>query len=266
MSWFDDHRGALDAESAWRLLNGAIERAGVAEAVRTACGRYGLRRFVLRFEHRAGRVRLVGLLADPLPKGGGPPPGATYDAAAPAIEAALTALPRLLPPSFGFHRGALGVVRDADGRIDLRFRFDDEADALLPATLRLPAGAPHPVEDPAWIRVALAWDTPAARVRARWEVAAPGEVWVFRAGRLERPGRDPRRAEVLARYRERTDRFEWWLDEPAGDEAPLVDPVLELTLGEVVELVAIVAARRGCVGVFQGEEEQGDLILVGLKG
>lgn len=256
----------MDAEAAWRTLNGAIERAGIAAAVQDACGRYGLRRFVLRFEHRAGRVRLVGLLAEPLQKGGGPPSGASYDAAAPAIEMALAMLPRLLPPAFRFQRGALGVVRDAEGSLDLRFRFDEEADTLLPGTLRLPTGAAHPVEDPAWLKAAAAWDTRAAGVRARWEVAVPGEAWSFRNARLERPGRDPRRGEVIARYRERADRFEWLLAEPAGEEAPLVEPVLSLTLGEVTELVAIAAARRGCVGVFQGEDEAGDLILVGLKG
>ena len=87
MSWFD-RQAAGDAEAFFRRLSAALDAAGVVSAMDTACGPYGLRRFVARAEVREGRVKLGPVDSLPLPKGGGPPTAAAGAAAGAAWPAA----------------------------------------------------------------------------------------------------------------------------------------------------------------------------------
>lgn len=265
MSWFDRCCGDDDPAEAWDRLNAAVTRSGVDAALAAAAGRRGLRCFVVRFELRGGRARVTELLSEPLRQGGGPPPPAAFDQAVPAIEAGLAALRKALPPRFAFERGAVAFVRDGKGVVDLRFRFDEDADTFGLAEVKSPGGEPHPVEEPAYLRALRQWESGLARVRARWEVGRDDEPWRFTGGKLHVGGATPRPGEALATWTPKNERFEWLLGEPAGEEAPFVEPVLSLTLSEAVEVVALAAARRRDHSVFQGVIDDGTVVFVAVR-
>lgn len=250
-------------EATWRTLTAVVERARLAEALHAACGPRGRRRFVVRFDARA-RVRLTGVEAEPLAGGGGPPPPARLAAATGGLERALAALRAGLPAGWTFARGAVGVVRDGDGGLVLTLRLDEDADELRLDDLELPGGAPHPLEDPAWLRALGDWEPRVRELRAQWRVPGP-EGWRLADGRLSLGAAESHRAVALARWSPGPSRFEWLLDEPVGEEAPLVEPALACDLAEASELAAYAAVRRGDRAVFQGTTVEGDELFVALR-
>lgn len=265
MSWFDRHRGDADPEATARRLRAATQAAGLGAAVQAACGRRGLRRFVLRFEARERRVRLTGTEAEPLALGGGPPPADRLAAATGELERALAAFRAGLPPGWTFNRGALGVTRDGRGRTELALRLDEDADTFGLDALEVPEGPGHPLEDPAWLRVLSTWEGRVAAVRARWRT--PGGLdWRLAEGRLRIGSAESVSAGPLALWQPGAERFEWLLDAPVGDEAPLVEPVVQCDLAEAMELCAYATARRGGTGVFQGELPDGRALFAELRG
>lgn len=266
LTWFDRCRGDRDPAEMHARLDDAVRRAGLDEAFARACGKRGLRRFSLAFEVRGGRVRLGDLAGEPLRQGGGPPNPVAFDAAAADLERAIGTLVRTLPPGFTAHRGVVGVVRDGDGTLELRFRFDEDADDFSVARMRSPTGEPHPMEDPTYLKAARDWEGRIAEVRRRWELPGPGESWRLADNKLVIGSGAPRAADVLAQYTPRTDRFEWLVEEPVADEAPFVEGVIQVTLSEAAELAAFAALRRGRKGVFQGTTVEGDIVFVGLRG
>ena len=252
MSWFDRCRGEESAEEAQGRLAHLLETSGVDGVLARACGRRGLRRFVLRFEVRGGRIRFDPPDAAVLAEGGGPPPA--FDPS--ALEAALLRMRGRLRRPWGFDRGALGVVRDGDGRLDLRVRFDEDATELPLTALRMPTGEPHPLEAPGYVRAVQDWS---ARMSAlTW--MAPTADWGW-GDTLVVDGA-PVAAALIAVWH--NGHFDWMLDEPAGEEAPLCEPSLDVSLAESAELVALAAARLGCRAVFRGQSDRGETVFGGV--
>lgn len=269
MAWFDRLRGEMDVEAARARLDQAVDAAGLPAVLAAASGRVGLRRYLVHFEERGGRLRIVGMDAPQLPRGGGPPDASAFDASAGAIERALATLRAKMPRPFVFTRGAVGVVRDGKGELSLHFRFDEDADEASLEDLPTPTGGAVPIEDPAYLRALAAWDGRLAPVRARWLAARPDEDWTLEGGRLRLPDRggEVHRAEPIATFRPRTGNFAWLVAKPAGEEAPFVEPELEAELGSASTLAVFAAARLGHVGVFQGQVD-GDpptVLFAGLK-
>jgi hypothetical protein len=60
-------------------------------------------------------------------------------------------------------------------------------------------------------------------------------------------------------------RFSWLLTDPAGEEAPFVEPDVWVDLSGATELACFAACRLGCTGVFQGELETGQQFFAGLR-
>lgn len=270
MSWFDRNRGELPPEEAWRRLGEVVEQAKVAPALHVAAGVHGLRRFLVRFEVRGGRARVTGLDAEPLPKGGGPPNPAAFAANVGAVEAALSQLFRRFPKPFLFERGVVGVLRGGDGEIGLSFRFDEDADGYTLAELPIPTGEGNPVEDPRYVKALSAWEGRIAPVRARWLVPGREDTWSYDAGRLTISGPAGNRvlgADPIAMYWPRGNRFEWLVEAPVGEEAPFVEPVLNVETSAAMELAVFAAARLKRVGVFQAEieGERGEILFAALR-
>jgi hypothetical protein len=260
MPWFDRHLHEDDLDDALRMLDRAVARARLAEALDAASGPYGLRRYGVRFELRNGKARVIGLDTAPLPRGGGPPAPDAFDRGARAVEGAIDALRKALPAPWSFERGVVAYLRNADGTRALALRFDEDADAFRLDELRQPRGEPHPLEDPAYARALAAWDARIAPLRARWTVAS-GE-WSLNGGHLALEGRKVR-AVPLATH---TDgRFAWLVDQPVAEEAPFVEPEVVAPFSDAAALALFAAARLGCVGVFQGALEGGGVLFVGLR-
>lgn len=271
MAWFDRQRGDQDAKAAFEALSAAWAKSGLPEALDRVCGPPGLRRFVLRFALTPRGLRVTGLQSAPVAGGGGPPPPQASSAALPDVERALDVLRRGLPAPFGFDRGALGVVRDAEGPLDVTVRLDEDADAFALKDLRAPRGPGVPVDDPAYLTALAAWSERANRVRGGWKLCRPGQTFTLDAHRLtiqtpspfpdDPPASESMVVTVLATWDPRHDRFTWLVDQPIAAEAPFVEPELTLALGQVIELVAFAAARLGALGVFQGEVAESGLTV-----
>jgi hypothetical protein len=270
MSWFDRNRGEEEPAEAWARLSEVVEHAGVAAALHAASGTVGLRRFVVRFEVRGGRLRIIGLDAEPLAKGGGPPNPTAFAANVGAVEAALRTLQHRLPAPFTFDRGAVGVLRGEDGEISLAFRFEEDADAYTLAEIPVPAGAASPLEEPRYLAALATWESRINAVRARWVVPGAGDEWSLDGPRLTLTGPAGVRvlgADAIATFWPRGHRFEWLVDAPVAEEAPFVEPVLTVETGGAMELAVFAAARMKRVGVFQGEiaGERGEILFAALR-
>lgn len=270
MSWFDRNRGEEPTADAWARLGAVVDQAKVADAVHLASGLSGLRRYILRFELRGGRVRVSGIVAEPLPEGGGPPEPAAFAAHVGAVESALNVLHRRFPRPFVFERGAVGVVRGGDTEIGLSFRFDEDADGFSLTELPLPTGAPNPVEHPAYLKALAAWDSRIQPVRARWLVPSREDAWTLDGPRLTLTGPAGTRvlgADPIARYWPRGTRFEWLVPNPVGEEPPFVEPILTVGLGSAMELAVFAAVRMKRAGVFQGEtnDDKGEILFAALR-
>jgi hypothetical protein len=261
MSWFD-RQAAGDAEAFFRRLSAALDAAGVVSAMDTACGPYGLRRFVARAEVREGRVKLGPVDSLPLPKGGGPPSAAAWAAGTPSLEASLTRFRRSLPPAAWFTEIAIGVVRSAEGPLDLSLRIDEDAPALRPTALSMPTGAPHPCEDPAYLRALSGWGPRLDAMRANFSLAR-GE-WSLVDGRFD-DGHRRGPAVALATWHPAQRRFDWLLDAPAAEEAPFVEPVLTLDQSGAIELACFAALRMGAAGVVQGTLETRVIVYLATR-
>lgn len=252
VGWFDRCLGEEDPAEAYARLAGWMEGCGVNEVLGRACGRPGLRRFLVRFEVRGPRVRFEPPDTAPLVEGGGPPPA--FDA--PALEAALLRLRGRMRRPWTFDRGVLAVVRDGDGTLDISVRFDEDAAGVVLADLRMPVGPPHPLDHPAWVRAVAEWATRLGALR--W--LTPARAWSWDGSLVVDGG--VLTAERLGVWRR--GRFDWLLAEPAGDEPPLCTPSLEVSLAEASELAGLAAARRGCRAVFRGVAEHGETVFGGV--
>ncbi|MSQ02779.1 MAG: hypothetical protein EXR71_12960 [Myxococcales bacterium] len=262
MSWFDRHAGD-DPETLYERLRDAVGASGLEDALTAASGLTGHRRYVLRAEVRDGRMRVVSMEGTTLPRGGGPPAATAWAANSTVVDAALNRLRRLLPRGLDVGSMALGVVRHAEGPLELSLRFDEDAPGLSVGQLTTPTGEPSPTEDPAWLRVLAAWSTRIDEMRSRF-VVARGE-WSLSAGRLD-DGERRVAATALGSWHAGQRRFEWLLASPAGDEAPLVEPALTVDLAGAIELVCFAAAKLGATGVVQGTLPTGELVFVAVRG
>lgn len=260
MAWFDTHAGT-DPRAFVEALDAAVGEAGLVDALAACAGPVGLRRFVVRAELREGRVRVVGIDAPRLPRGGGPP--SQLDANVGALEAALTRLRAGLPGGANFDRVAIGLVRDADGPPEVSLRFDADGDGFGVSRLRQPVGPCAPMEDPDYLRALASWTARVDEVRRGWRVAR-GD-WALDAGQLD-DGERRVPAVALGTWHPGQRRFSWMLAEPAGEEAPFVEPDLAVDLAGATELACFAAARLGAVGVFQGLTEQGQQFFAAVRG
>jgi hypothetical protein len=261
MPWFDRAVAGSDAKAAYRELAAAVQASGLVAALDAASGPFGLRRFIVRFDVRGGRARVSAVDSERLPAGGGPP--AAFEARAAAVEAALTALHRGLSARFPFARGAAAFVRGAEGAPALSLRLEEDADLLRLSDLDTPAGPAHPCESPAYLAALGDWAGRMEPIRARWSVDRGGGG-SFSEGRLHANERDAPAA-ALATWHPGQSRLEWLLESPAGEEAPMVEPELSADLAMAMDLVLYAAARLGCTGMFQGEDETGRVVFVGIQ-
>lgn len=258
MAWFDRYRGDLEPRAAFDVLTAAWGRSGLEPILERLCGAPGLRRFVLRFEDTPRGFRVTSLESEQVKAGGGPPPPQAADTALPEVERGLAALRATLPAPFRFERGAIGLVRDSEGPLDVTIRLDEDGDAFRLSQLRAPRGPGVPVDDPGYLTALNAWSERVNRVRSGWKMCGRGQTFQLEGSRLSVAGEGASESllvTVLGTWDGRHDRFNWLVDAPVAAEAPFVEPELTLTLGQVTELVAFAAARLDAIGVFQGETD-----------
>jgi len=201
-----------------------LRAAGVEAALNGLAGPFGCRRFVLRFEHRGGRVRLRGLDAHPLAWGGGPPPDDRTGQATDALERVLSSLWTHMSTGPRWERGALAYIRDAEGRTQVFPFFDHDADRLALSELPVPGPPGHPLEDPSTLDLFALHGRDMARIHAASRAIPPDWDWweVDDDVRLTLHYDDPpapsrhQRCHVLGTFETRFSRFSWQSKPIAG--------------------------------------------------
>ena len=261
MAWFDRHAGE-DPTGFAAELDECVAASGVVAALSACAGLVGLRRFVVRFDVREGRAKVVDLDAPRLPRGGGPPPSATFDAGISELQASMGRLWKRLPARARFTEVAAGFVRSAGEEPVVSFRFDEDAKGFVASGLAEPKGACALLEEPAYLAALASWTARIDEVRGYWRVAR-GD-WMFESGRLD-DGERMTVAIAIGTWHESQQRFSWFLATPAGEEGPFVEPDVPTDLGGAMELAAFAAARLGCIGVFSGSLDNGQQFFAGIK-
>lgn len=262
MAWFDRHAGG-DIATFAEVLDTCVAESGVVGAISACAGAVGLRRFVVRVEVVAGRVKLVDLDAPRLTRGGGPPPSGMFDAGLGELQLALGRLWKSLPETARFSSAAVGFVRSAGEEPVISFRFDEDVVGFTASKLPEPKGACAPLEDPAYVKALASWTTRVDEVRGYWRVARG--PWMFESSRID-DGERMMHATALGTWHTAQQRFTWLLETPAGEETPFVEPDVATDLGGAMELAAFAAARIGCIGVFSGSLENGQQFFAGIRG
>ncbi|HNC94810.1 MAG TPA: hypothetical protein PKY30_06485 [Myxococcota bacterium] len=265
MGWFDRQLAGRDPQALFTELAQLTRRLRATELIGKASGRFGLRRYIIRFERKLLRIRIVGVETEQL-RNGGPPDPASFDAHAARIEKMLEDFAAGLPSGYRLERGALGVLRDEGGPVLVSWRMDEDADNYGLFELRNPKGQGSPVEDQGYLRALELWAGKVAPVRSNW--VSSQESWTFEGGRLKVGTDRVWRAEPLATWVPHTGDYTWLVPEPVGDEAPFLHPTLVLEMRPALDLVAFAATRRGATGVFQGTLTQpaGVQAFFALKG
>lgn len=262
MAWFDRHAGGEIATFA-EELDSCVAESGVVEAISACAGPVGLRRFVVRFEVKEGRAKLVDLDAPRLPRGGGPPPAAMFDGGLGALQLSVGRIWKNLREAARFSNVAIGFVRSTGEEPVISFRFEEDGAGFTAAKLPEPKGACAPLEDPAYVKALAAWTTRVDEVRGYWRVARG--PWMFESSRID-DGERMMHATALGTWHTAQQRFTWLLETPAGEETPFVEPDVATDLGGAMELAAFAAARIGCIGVFSGGLENGQQFFAGIRG
>jgi hypothetical protein len=265
MGWFDRQLAGRDPQALYTELAALTRRLRATEVIGKASGRFGLRRYIIRFERKLLRIRIVGVETEQL-RNGGPPDSASFDASATVIERMLEDFAAGLPAGYRLERGALGVLRDETGPVQVSWRLDEDADNFGLFELRNPKGQGSPVEDQGYLRALELWAGKVAAVRSTWVTGQ--ESWSFENGRLKLGTDRVWRAEALATWVPHTGDYSWLVAAPVGDEAPFLHPTLVLEMRPALDLVAFAATRRGATGIFQGSLTQpaGVQAFFALKG
>lgn len=268
MSWFARNTGDADRRAAYQRLRQVVTELGLIKLLEDACGKRGLRRFILRFEARGATVRAAGLDSERLPNGGPPDPDAMARRMG-DIERAMAKLRQRMPPPFDFERCALVVIRDDTGQLDLSFRFDEDAERLSLASVRKPIGEGVPVEDAQYLRALEEWSSRMLTLRGHWMIAPADATWSLENGVLsiQEPGASRRlAAEAIATWQMETGDFSWVTERRIGPEAPFGVSNQKLETARAAELAVFACARMGFTGIFQGGLEQPALVLLaGIK-
>lgn len=243
-------------------------------ALEELAGPFGLRRFLVHFKRQGEAAVVTGIEAIPLSWGGGPPPedqtGRHFD----ALEKALCRLQRnMAVGAERWDRGAVGYVRDREGRSRLFPVFDEEA-AIASVDL-LPVPKPgHPLESPEWMKLLAQWgprmETVQAQTRVQhhdWEEwAVHDSTWLELANGLSGDGavRDLRRlrCQALATFDARWKRFQWVVDKPITKGLVFESQHFPASYDAAMEVGLLATALIGGRWLFMGATDEAGSVLM----
>ena len=277
MGWFDRQAAGRPAAEVAREHGRYVRAAGVDRALDALSGPFGLRRYVVRFERRGQKVRVVSVEAQPLGTGGGPPPEDPSGQRLAALEKALTALQRNMATGPAWERGVVSYLRDARGRATLAPFFDEDSDQLSLDSLPIPGPGSHPLETPEYLDLMGLWAPRMAEVQARTTgVSADWDLWEIKDDRLlelqfdvddqDRPGEVRRlRCRTLATFDPRWGRFKWQVPGPLFDEKVFASGEIHCDFAAASELCLLTCARLRASWLFVSAcDDAGRLLMVAV--
>jgi|GEM_PF-1770739 len=273
MSWFERQLHGRTPAEVQREHARYLRASGLLPALDQLSGPYGCRRFAVRFEHRGGKVRLLGIEGVPLAWGGGPPP---HDHSGRLTEAVERSLQRLHANMFvgpRWTRGIVAYLRDAHGVTQVIPAFDEDSDAVDPVDLPVPGPPGHPLEDPDTRQLLALHVRDMQRVHAVtrakpvdwdwWEVQDDHQLILHYDDDTRA---DPTfRCLVLATFETRRSRFTWVSPNPIGHAAVFSTPTFAATLDASMELGLLACAVVGADWLLvQPYDDEGSQLLVAV--
>lgn len=271
MSWFEQKLQGRDPSELDAELGRFIRAAGVDRALEQMCGPYGCRRFVIRYAVVDGVVSLTDLETHPLPFGGGPPdPRGAEDAFQP-LAAAVNRMHQNMRTRLAWSRGAVAVLRDAEGRMEIMPLFDEDADAAVLADLEMPGPPGHPLEGMMYKDLVDANEAGMAAVHGEtsrrrgswsgWTISDDDATLVL----THTTGTSRHRVRVLGTFHLGTSRFMWATDGALYDEPVYTCSAYAATMDAVMELSLATCSRLGATWLFmESMNEAGDLVLAAV--
>ena len=271
MSWFARNLQGRDPDELDEELGRFLRAAGVDRALEQMCGPYGCRRFVIRYSIQGATVALTDLETHPLPFGGGPPdPRGAEDAFQP-LAAAVNRLHRNMGTGLPWSRGAVAVLRDAEGRMDILPLFDEDADEAQLADLGLPGPPGHPLEGSLYKDLVDANEAGMGAVHGEtsrrrgswsgWTISDDDTTLTLN----HTTGTSRHRIRVLGTFHPTTNRFMWATDGALFDEPVYTSSSYSATMDSVMELSMATCARLGATWLFmETMNPQGDWVLAAV--
>lgn len=273
MGWFERQaRGRSPAEVS-REHARYLRAARVVDVLDALSGPYGCRRFVVRFQHRGGKVRLQGIEGVPLAWGGGPPPPERIGLHTDRLETALQRLHTNMALGPAWSRGVVAYLRDAQGVTQIIPAFDTDADAVDAVDLPVPGPPGHPLEDPDTLERFALHRRDMQRIHAAtrakvadwdwWSVEDDVELHLH----YDESGQPTRvhRCRVLATHESRWSRFTWRSPTPVGTAGVFSAPPFASTLDASMELGLLACAVVGADWLFvQPYDDHDSQLLVAV--
>lgn len=271
MSWFNRQAEGRNPEAVAREHGRYLRAAGVDGAMDALAGPFGVRRFLVFFQRKGAAVLVDSVEAIPLAWGGGPPPEDPTGSRTGALEKSLTALQRNMATGPSWDRGAVGYVRDAEGRAQVFPAFDEDADVVRLDSLPVPGPPGHPLESPDYERLLARFEPAMGRLQAR--TAAKSQDWDWWEVHGERlllhmpDGSTTKLAgKALATFSPARGLYAWQVAKPLFDEEVFTWPEIAATMDAAMELGLLSAARLDAAWLLMApvEDEDGTVLLVAV--
>jgi hypothetical protein len=269
MSWFERNLKGRNPDELDKELGRYLRASGVDRALMQMCGSYGCRRFVIRYEVQGNSVVLTDMETHPLPFGGGPPDPRGAEEGFQPLAAAINRLHQNMSTSLAWSRGAVGVLRDAQDRVEILPLFDEDADEAGLGDLEVPGPPGHPLEGHPYRDMIDANEAGMGAVHGEtsrrrgswtgWSISDDDATLTLE----HRTGTTRHRVRVLGTFHPGSNRYVWATGGALFDEPVFESTSFSATMDAVVELGMATCSRLGATWVFmESIGAEGDMVVV----
>lgn len=267
MSWFD-RQSQIQGIDLSQSIGRYLRAAGIDRAIQSWCGPFGVRRFLIHFQHIETRIQITNVESLSLQYGGGSPPELTSEHRA-NIERSLLKLHQNMSVGPSWSQGVLGFIRNHENQHTMVPFFDEDISMAQLELLPVPPEG-HPLEDPNYRRMLGSHEAQIAPIWVRthaiahewaeWEIEGNTLKLIF--GSAEQPTEVWRRqCQVLATLSE-SGKWVWQCGEPLFDGSPFNWQEFCSDYTSAMELGGLCVARLGGDWLFISSVEESQLILL----
>ena len=271
MTWI--HRNGFMNEGSTKLFQ-YLQKAQVPEGLIRIAGSFGVRRFIVYFSISRGRALVQRVESVTLGHGGGPPSNDTTDSRK-VFGDVIMALHRSISAQHPFSKGALGFVRDSEGRYSILPYLEEDIEHAQLDDLPKPKKG-HPADSMDYKNLRAKNQMNIQRIQAKTHtIHQDWDQWSIANNQLTLQYTYPmfqtqnHRCQVLATFSMQDQTWTWQVENPLLSEPIFVHHSFLFSLGAAMELGFICCAHLGCDWLLAAETEGDDagvhLLVGGLR-